>query len=106
LGNPARACRIVYLGGELNARLMTWYRVVHEVFASPRGELIRMVNLLGHEGVSAWSSSLGSMYTGLGWVLICVIGLDGEYMVGGVVGLQCVALVGFAVGMGVGTLGV
>jgi hypothetical protein len=27
-------------------------------------------------------------------------------MVGGVVGLQCVALVGFAVGMGVGTLGV
>jgi hypothetical protein len=27
-------------------------------------------------------------------------------MVGGVVGLQCVALVGFVVGMGVGTLGV
>jgi hypothetical protein len=27
-------------------------------------------------------------------------------MVEGVVGLQCVALVGFAVGMGVGTLGV
>ncbi len=43
---------------------------------------------------------------GLGWVLNCVIGLLGEKMVGGVVGLQRVALVGFNVGMGVGTLGV
>ena len=77
MGNPARACRIVYLGGELNARLMTWYRVVREIFASPCGELIWMVNLLGHEGVSAQSSSLGSMYAGLGWVLNCVIGLEG-----------------------------
>jgi hypothetical protein len=24
LGDPGRACGIVYLGGELNARLMTW----------------------------------------------------------------------------------
>jgi hypothetical protein len=56
---------------------MTWYRVVREIFASPCGELIWMVNLLGHEGVSAQSSSLGSMYAGLGWVLNCVIGLEG-----------------------------
>ncbi len=35
-----------------------------------------------------------------------MIGLLGGKIVGEVVGLQCVALAGFAVGMGVGTLSV
>jgi hypothetical protein len=61
ISNPERACGIVYIGSELNARLMTWWRAWHEIFASPRGELIWMANLLGREGVLSLLPSSYSM---------------------------------------------
>ena len=60
-GNPARACGIVYLGSDINTRLMTWQRAKHEIFARPHGELNCMADLLGCEGVLSWLSLLDSM---------------------------------------------